>query len=124
MLSKVRIVGSGLIGTSIGLGLVQRGIAVEMVDSDASAQALAKDLTGGVVVVDPDLVIFALPTSGLAQVIKKEIAINPQSTFMDVCSVKNEVVLQVKTFLGLSTRFLPTHPHGGPGNRRCRLCTG
>ena len=113
MLSKVRIVGSGLIGTSIGLGLVQRGIAVEMVDSDPSAQALARDLTGGVVVVDPELVIFALPTSGLSQVIQSEIAINPQSTFMDVGSVKSEVVLQVKTFSGLSTRFLPTHPMAG-----------
>ena len=113
MLSKVRIVGSGLIGTSIGLGLVQRGIAVEMVDSDPSAQSMAKDLTGGVVVVDPDLVIFALPTSGLSQVIQSEIAINPQSTFMDVGSVKSEVVLQVKTFSGLSTRFLPTHPMAG-----------
>jgi prephenate dehydrogenase len=113
MLGKVRIVGSGLIGASIGLGLVQRGIAVEMVDSDPSAQALARDLTGGVVVVDPELVIFALPTSGLSQVIQSEIAINPQSTFMDVGSVKSEVVLQVKTFLGLSTRFLPTHPMAG-----------
>ena len=106
MLSKVRIVGSGLIGTSIGLGLVQRGIAVEMVDSDPSAQALAKDLTGGVVVADPELVIFALPTPALAQVIQSEIAINPQSTFMDVGSVKNEVVLQVQTFSGLSTRLV------------------
>jgi len=113
MLGKVRIVGSGLIGTSIGLGLVQRGIAVEMVDSDPSAQALARDLTGGVVVVDPELVIFALPTPGLSQVIQSEIAINPQSTFMDVGSVKNEVVLQVKTFSGLSKRFLPTHPMAG-----------
>jgi len=113
MLEKVRIVGSGLIGTSIGLGLVQRGIAVEMVDSDPSAQALAKDLIGGVVVADPDLVIFALPTSGLSQVIPKEIAINPQSTFMDVGSVKSEVLLQVKTFTGLSRRFLPTHPMAG-----------
>jgi prephenate dehydrogenase len=113
MLGKVRIVGSGLIGTSIGLGLVQRGIAVEMVDSDPSAQALARDLTGGVIVVDPELVIFALPTSGLSQVIQSEIAINPQSTFMDVGSVKSEVVLQVKTFSGLSTRFLPTHPMAG-----------
>jgi len=113
MLSKVRIVGSGLIGTSIGLVLVQRGIAVEMVDSDPLAQAMAKDLTGGVVVVDPELVVFALPTSLLTQVIEHEIAINPQSTFMDVGSVKNEVVLQVKTFSGLSTRFLPTHPMAG-----------
>ena len=113
MLHKVRIIGSGLIGTSIGLGLVQRGIAVEMVDSDLSAQALAMDLTGGVVVVDPDLVVFALPTSAISQVIKNEISLNPQSTFMDVGSVKNEVVLEVKTFSGLSTRFLPTHPMAG-----------
>ena len=113
MLSKVRIVGSGLIGTSIGLGLVQRGIAVEMVDSDPSAQSMAKDLAGGVVVEDPDLVVFALPTSLLSQVIEREIYLNPQSTFMDVGSVKNEVVLQVKTFSGLSTRFLPTHPMAG-----------
>ena len=113
MLAKVRIIGSGLIGTSIGLGLVQRGIAVEMVDSDPSAQALGMDLTGGVAVVDPELVIFAVPTSQLSQVIQGEIALNPQSTFMDVGSVKNEVVLQIKTFAGLSTRFLPTHPMAG-----------
>ena len=129
MLGKVRIVGSGLIGTSIGLGLVQRGIAVEMVDSDPLAQALAKDLTGGVVVVDPELVILALPTSALSQVIQSEINLNPQSTFMDVGSVKSEVVLQVKTFPGLSTRFLPTHPMagreiGGAGSARADLFQG
>lgn len=129
MLTKVRIVGSGLIGTSIGLGLVQRGIAVETVDSDSLAQSLAKDLIGGVVVVDPELVIFALPTSRLSHVIQGEIAINPQSTFMDVGSVKNEVVLQVKTIAGLSTRFLPTHPMagreiGGAGSARADLFQG
>lgn len=129
MLTKVRIVGSGLIGTSIGLGLIQRGIAVEMVDSDSLAQSLAKDLIGGVVVVDPELVIFALPTSGLSHVIQGEIAINPQSTFMDVGSVKNEVVLQVETITGLSTRFLPTHPMagreiGGAGSARADLFQG
>ena len=129
MLRKVRIVGSGLIGTSIGLGLVQQGIAVEMVDSDSFAQALAEDLTGGVVVADPELVVFALPTSALSQVIKSEIAINPQSTFMDVGSVKSEVVLQIETFPGLSTRFLPTHPMagreiGGAGSARADLFQG
>ena len=113
MLGKVRIVGSGLIGTSIALGLVQQAIAVEMIDSDPSAQGLAKDLTGGVVVADPDLVIFALPTSMLSQVIEREIDLNPQSTFMDVGSVKNDVVLEIKTFSGLSARFLPTHPMAG-----------
>ena len=53
-LSSVRIVGSGLIGTSIGLGLVQQGIAVQMVDADPKAQSLANDLVGGEEVVDPE----------------------------------------------------------------------
>ena len=129
MLRTVRIVGSGLIGTSIGLGLVQRGIAVEMIDADLSAQALAQDLVGGAVVELPELVIFATPTSVLSQVIQEQLHINPQSTFMDVGSVKTEVVQQVKTFSGLSTRFLPTHPMagreiGGAGSARADLFQG
>jgi prephenate dehydrogenase len=48
---------------------------------------------------------------------------------MDVGSVKNEVLLQVKTFSGLSTRFLPTHPMagreiGGAGSARADLFQG
>ena len=129
MLGKVRIVGSGLIGTSIALGLVQQAIAVEMIDSDPAAQGLAKDLTGGVAVADPDLVIFALPTSMLSQVIQREIDLNPQSTFIDVGSVKNEVVLHVESIPGLSRRFVPTHPMagreiGGAGSARADLFQG
>ncbi|CAN1506880.1 TyrA Prephenate dehydrogenase [Candidatus Nanopelagicaceae bacterium] len=128
-LSRVRIVGSGLIGTSIGLGLVQRGVLVEMVDSAPESQSLANDLVGGVVVSEPQLVIFALPTSKLSVVIAQEIQLNPNSTFMDVGSVKNEVVLQVRTFSGLSKRFLPTHPMagreiGGAGSARADLFQG
>jgi prephenate dehydrogenase len=113
MLQKVRIVGSGLIGTSIGLGLVQRGISVQMVDSDPDAQALAIDLIGGVEVSTPEIVVLALPISKLPLVIEAEFELNPHSTFMDVGSVKNEVLLHVKTIKGLSARFLPTHPMAG-----------
>jgi prephenate dehydrogenase len=112
-LTSARIVGSGLIGTSIGLGLVQRGVQVQMVDSDLKAQSLANDLVGGVSISIPDLVILAMPTSQLAAVIREENQLNPQSTFIDVGSVKNEVVLQVETISGLSKRFLPTHPMAG-----------
>lgn len=129
MLTKVKVVGSGLIGTSIALALVQKGISVEMVDSDPSNQDLAQDLVGGQKVVDPELVIFSLPTSALSVVIEREISLNPNSTFMDVGSVKSEVVLQVKRFPGLSTRFLPTHPMagremGGAGSARADLFQG
>ena len=112
-LTSARIVGSGLIGTSIGLGLVQRGVQVQMVDSDLKAQSLANDLVGGVSISIPDLVILAMPTSQLAAVIREENQLNPQSTCIDVGSVMNEVVLQVETISGLSKRFLPTHPMAG-----------
>ena len=112
-LTTVRIVGSGLIGTSIGLGLVQRGVQVQMVDSDVKAQSLANDLVGGVSISNPDLVVLAMPTSQLAAVIREENQLNPQSTFIDVGSVKTEVILQVETISGLSKRFLPTHPMAG-----------
>jgi prephenate dehydrogenase len=112
-LKTVRIVGSGLIGTSIGLGLVQRGVSVEMVDSDPQAQSLANDLIGGVGVASPDLVVLAMPTTQLPAVIEVENLLNPQSTFIDVGSVKHEVVLHVESISGLSRRFLPTHPMAG-----------
>jgi len=128
-LSSVRIVGAGLIGTSIGLGLVQRGIKVQMVDADPKAQSLAHDLVGGEVVVDPELVVLAIPTSQLSAVIGIENQLNPQSTFIDVGSVKGEVVLHVETFSGLSKRFVPTHPMagreiGGAGAARADLFQG
>jgi prephenate dehydrogenase len=128
-LTKVRIVGSGLIGTSIGLGLVQRGVIAEMVDSDPNAQWLANDLVGGERIENPDLVVLAMPTSHLAAVIKSEIELNPHSTFIDVGSVKSEVQLHVETTSGLSRRFLPTHPMagreiGGAGSARADLFQG
>ena len=42
MVRSVRIIGSGLIGTSIGLALAARNIPVEMCDVDSSNQALAQ----------------------------------------------------------------------------------
>lgn len=128
-LSSVRIVGSGLIGTSIGLGLVQQGVAVQMVDADPKAQSLANDLVGGVEVVDPELVVLAMPTSQLSAVIDQENQLNPQSTFIDVGSVKNEVVLHVESISGLFRRFVPTHPMagreiGGAGSARADLFQG
>jgi len=128
-LSSVRIVGSGLIGTSVGLGLVQREISVQMVDADSKAQSLANDLVGGVVVVDPDLVVLAMPTSQLSAVMELENQLNPQSTFIDVGSVKSEVLLHVDAISGMSRRFVPTHPMagreiGGAGSARADLFQG
>ena len=112
-LGSVRIVGAGLIGTSIGLGLRARGIGVEMVDTDISARSLAQDLVSGVKVEKPDLVIFALPSAALPGVLNSEYALNPLSRFIDIGSVKVKPLLEVSRSDLPIERFLPTHPMAG-----------
>ncbi|MCX6448833.1 MAG: prephenate dehydrogenase, partial [Actinobacteria bacterium] len=81
---RVRIVGSGLIGTSIGLALVSRGVDVDMRDIDPRAELLARDLVKSQELKDPELTIFALPSSSISQALDSEFAINPGSKFIDI----------------------------------------
>ena len=113
MIHSVRIVGAGLIGTSIGLALAAKNIAVEMIDVDSSNQALAQDLTGAVSISEPELIILATPLRALSQVIKEQYALNPNSTFMDVCSVKVEPLEKVKASELPLRQFVGTHPMAG-----------
>jgi len=112
-LSHVRIVGSGLIGTSIGLGLALKGVGVTMKDSDSRAQGLAEDLIKSPSDLPVDLVIFATPIGALKSVIEGEIEANPKAAFIDIGSVKFKVKLEVSTSSLPSSRFLPTHPMAG-----------
>ncbi len=113
MVHSVRIVGAGLIGTSIGLALAARNIAVEMIDVDSSNQALAQDLTGAVSIPEPELIILATPLRALSQVINEQYALSPNSTFMDVCSVKVEPLEKVKASELPLRQFVGTHPMAG-----------
>ena len=113
MVHSVRIVGAGLIGASIGLALAAKNIAVEMIDVDSSNQALAQDLTGAVELSDPELIILATPLRALSQVINEQYALNPNSTFMDVCSVKVEPLEKVKASKLPMRQFVGTHPMSG-----------
>ena len=111
--NSVRIVGAGLIGTSIGLALCARGVRIDMIDTNASARNLAQDLVSGVEVQSPDLVIFALPSPALSAVLNNEYHLNPKSRFIDIGSVKANPLREVlKSDLPLE-RFLPTHPMAG-----------
>lgn len=110
---RVRIVGSGLIGTSIGLALVSRGVEVDMRDIDPRAQLLARDLVKSHDLKDPDLTIFALPTSSLAETINGEFAINPGSKFIDIGSVKTKPLLDVSRSAISTKDFMATHPMAG-----------
>lgn len=114
--SSIRIVGSGLIGTSIGLGLASRGVEVEMIDLDASAQKLAQDLIASKNVhqpQNPEVVLFAIPASNLLKSVESEFALNPGSKFIDIASVKTKPQLDISASSIPSSRFLATHPMAG-----------
>jgi len=110
---RVRIVGSGLIGTSIGLALISRGVSVDMRDIDPRAQLLARDLVKSQDLKDPELTIFALPSSNLAEALNGEFGINPRSKFIDIGSVKTKPLLDVSRSAIPSKNFLATHPMAG-----------
>jgi prephenate dehydrogenase len=111
--SSVKIVGSGLIGTSIGLALSAIGLKVEMKDADERTERLAQDLVKSVKLPNPELVIFALPTNALSEVLEREIKLNPEARFIDIGSVKVKPLLEVSRSSMAKGRFLATHPMAG-----------
>jgi prephenate dehydrogenase len=110
---SVRIVGAGLIGTSIGLALKAAGASVQFVDVDAKAELLANDLVKFLNFENPDLVIIATPPSGFKSAIEREATLNPKAILMDIGSVKTKPIVEVSTLEGLAYRFCGTHPMAG-----------
>jgi prephenate dehydrogenase len=115
-LNHVRIVGAGLIGTSIALALRATGVTVTLCDSDSRAEALARDLMGdkngdssGV----EDLCIVATPPDAVAGVIKAELSRNPELRVMEISSIKTKPVLDVSKIGFDLAFFAPTHPMAG-----------
>jgi prephenate dehydrogenase len=110
---SVRIVGAGLIGTSIGLALKAAGASVQFVDVDEKAQLLANDLVKAGKFETPDLIIIATPPSAFKSAIEREATLNPEAILMDIGSVKIKPIVEVSTLEGLLYRFCGTHPMAG-----------
>lgn len=112
-MKSVRIVGSGLIGTSIALACKQAGIDVEMSDNQSRAAELAQALVGSTPTSPIELVIIATPPSALHSLIDSEYQRNPEAGFIDVASIKSKSLLEVKDSTLPLTQFCPTHPMAG-----------
>lgn len=110
---SVRIVGAGLIGTSIGLALKAAGVSVQFVDIDARAELLANDLVKSEKFDSPDLIIIATPPSAFKSSIEREATLNPQAILMDIGSVKTKPIVEVSSIEGLASRFCGSHPIAG-----------
>ena len=115
-LTHVRIVGAGLIGTSIALALRATGVKVTLCDSDSRAQSLARDLMGDQSVDDAaieDLCIVATPPNSIAGVIETESHRNSQLRVMDISSIKTKPQHDVSSIGFDLSFFAPTHPMAG-----------
>ena len=111
---SIKVVGAGLIGTSLALCLKSKGHSVEITDIDPAAQALAADLLGErAQVMAPELTIIAVPVESIFDVLCSEFSINPLSVFMDIGGLKSDLINKVESFSDISKNFVSLHPMAG-----------
>lgn len=124
---QVRIVGSGLLGTSIALALHSQGIDVILDDISPSTVQLAVDLGAGrtpAAADTPALIVVCVPPDVTAQVIAEELQAFPQAFVTDVASVKSSVIVELEKILEASgpdgavstanlSRYVGSHPLAG-----------
>mgnify|MGYP000231612824 CR=1 FL=1 len=130
--SQVRIVGAGLLGTSIGLALSKLGIDVAITSASKASAALAIDMGAGRAVTDhddPGLIVVCVPPDITAEVVSRELAAFESAVVTDVASVKGSVIEGLRELSADLTRFVGSHPmagreRGGAASGRADLFVG
>ncbi|AIX99659.1 prephenate dehydrogenase [Arthrobacter sp. PAMC 25486] len=116
------VLGSGLLGASIGLGLRARGIDVVLSDPSPSAQAVAVDIGAGRAFstaeeLHPELVVVAAPPDVTAQVVAAALLRYPSAVVVDIASVKGAILAELEAMDALPAdsleRYVGTHPMAG-----------
>lgn len=113
----VRIVGTGLLGTSVGLALTTHGVDVVLHDPSRTALALARDVGAGRPAAagdpSPTIVVVAAPPDVTADVVRAELEAYPDAVVTDVASVKGYVLAELRAAGADLTRYVGSHPMAG-----------
>ena len=116
----VLIVGTGLIGTSIGLALRARNVEVWLRDPSPTSLALALDMGAGELPGEgePRLVIVASPPDVAGAEVVAALRKYHSAYVTDVASVKHAVIVDViagteEVGSGLLSRYVGSHPMAG-----------
>lgn len=128
----VRVVGTGLLGASVGLGLRARGVDVLLADASPAHLRLAADYgagrpdDGGE---EPQLIVVAVPPDLVARVVAEELAAHPDAVVTDVASVKVAPLAELQEAGLPLDRYVGSHPlagreRGGPSAARADLFIG
>lgn len=122
-LPQVRIIGTGLIGTSIGLALRRVGAEPVLQDQSVTAMTLARDLGAGVLgprpgydedtLPDPELVVVATPPDITPAVVADALRRWPGATVTDVASVKGVIRHDLVRVGAPLARYVGSHPMAG-----------
>ena len=115
---RVLVVGTGLVGASVGLGLRPGGTEVLLRDVSPTVAAVAADLGAGRLPADgdeePDLVVVAAPPDVTADLVVDLLRRHPCAVVTDVASTKHGVVSRVLALAGAdASRYVGGHPMAG-----------
>lgn len=112
---KVLVVGSGLMGGSVGLALEHSGHDVCLIDADVDIQSRARELLRITAdeMTDPELVVVAVPPAFVSQVIIDQNRSFPNATFIDIASIMNKPLLEVQASGHHFANWISTHPMAG-----------
>jgi prephenate dehydrogenase len=113
---QVRVVGTGLLGASIGHALTALGVDVILHDASRATVQLAIDYGAGRAAApgdDPVLVIVAVPPDSTAEVIASELLAWPRATLTDVASVKSGILAELNSTGADISRYVGSHPLAG-----------
>lgn len=125
--NAIKIVGTGLIGTSLGLALARHGITAHLSDNSKANLRLAVEYgAGDDKEIEPELIVVCVPPDLTAEVVASELEKHPRAIVTDVASVKSEIQNKVAELSQDSSRYIGSHPmagreKGGPGSARADL---
>jgi prephenate dehydrogenase len=115
-LGPVRIVGAGLLGTSIGLALNKLGVSVTLEDSSPANLKLAIDYGAGEASTagdQPAVIVVCVPPDVTARVVAAELTAFPNAIVTDVASVKSQVLDELQASGADLSRYVGSHPMAG-----------
>lgn len=119
----VLVIGSGLLGASVGLGLRHLGVEVFLRDASPTTEAVAQDIGAGAseraeravgrALPEPALVVVATPPDVVAETVIRALEDFPQAVVIDIASVKQAVFQEVQASGADVSRYVGTHPMTG-----------
>jgi len=117
LVGPVLVVGSGLVGASIGLSLRRAGVDVHLEDVDNRSLRVAESVGAGTAqppAAQPSLVVVAVPPNHLGEVVVAALGRWPAAVVTDVGSIKVRPLAEVSSAApDQVARYVGSHPMAG-----------